>query len=325
MFAVTTASAIALLLHASHLAGLESMSGRRAESPPDASEVDSQVDSDHDGIPNTIEIASNTDPLRADTDEDGVLDGDEDLDRDGRVDFGESNPRLPGLFPGSSPHIPEPLAFDLVRGLGAYRGEFEMNNLALIDMTSGETKWAPEVEWAVADGVAVELEVPIRNTEVEAVKVAGQWTAPALQRSPRTLHGIQTFVEVSTSDATPSATAVYIVGARVSSCFSFLGMLGGHGSVPRRNAAGSSAVVVNGSTFLDLGERATIGLETNLVTSSDVSTTRRRGWATPEAALRLLPQFHLQIGRRVRLQLGVGVEGTLKGMAPLAGLRVIVE
>lgn len=319
MPATPTAIALGLLLRTTHLAELEGVGGGRDDPPADAA----RVDSDRDGIPNAIEIASNTDPLQADTDEDGVLDGDEDLDRDGRVDVGESDPRVPGLFPGSGPHIPEPLAFDLVRGLGAHKGEFEVNDLALIDMRSGDTKWAPEAEWAVADGVAFELEVPIRNTHVEAVKVAGQWTAPTRHRW--TLQGVQAFVEVSTDDVTPSATGVYVVGTRVNPRLSFLGMVGGTATAATRETPARSGLIANGSTFYELGERATIGVEMNLLARSHVPASLRRGWATPEFDLRLLPQVHVQLGKRVRLQLGLGVERNDKGNAPLAGVRVIVE
>jgi hypothetical protein len=317
----STATTLALLL----LGAQDTARVVIAGDPTAPPSPDAHADADQDGIPNVVEIASDTDPLQADTDQDGVLDGDEDLDRDGRVDLGESDPRVPGLFPGSGPHIPEPLAFDLVRGLGARKGEFEVNNLALIDLRTGDTKWAPEAEWAFADGAALELELPIRNTHVEAVKVAGQWTAPIRERSPRTVHGAQAFFEISTEGATPSGTAVYIVGTRVNRHLSFLGMLGSSSTAASRDHRGSTGLVANGSTFFDLGERATLGVEMNLLATSHVPATLRRGWATPQLDLRLLPQVHVQLGKRVRLQLGVGVESGRKGTAPLAGLRMIVE
>ncbi|AKQ69102.1 internalin, putative [Myxococcus hansupus] len=52
------------------------------------------LDSDFDGIPDHIEIATGTDPNNPDTDGDGIPDGVEDKNRNGRVDSGETDPRL---------------------------------------------------------------------------------------------------------------------------------------------------------------------------------------------------------------------------------------
>ncbi|HWL93299.1 MAG TPA: hypothetical protein VNT79_07170 [Phycisphaerae bacterium] len=73
------------------------------------SSLDSKADTDDDGIPDLIErngpagdpcpadptdpCAGRTNPNDADTDGDGLDDGDEDADRDGTVDSGETNPR----------------------------------------------------------------------------------------------------------------------------------------------------------------------------------------------------------------------------------------
>ena len=65
--------------------------------------------------------------------------------------------------------VPEPLMFDLVRGLGAKKGELEINALAdfpLNNTSSRNVEWAPEVEYAVFDNLAVELELPFENFEL---------------------------------------------------------------------------------------------------------------------------------------------------------------
>ncbi|NOK16610.1 adventurous gliding motility lipoprotein CglD [Corallococcus carmarthensis] len=51
-------------------------------------------DADFDGIPDSVENATGTNPNKADTDGDGVADGVEDSNKNGRVEPGETDPRL---------------------------------------------------------------------------------------------------------------------------------------------------------------------------------------------------------------------------------------
>ncbi|HEX8823551.1 MAG TPA: OmpA family protein, partial [Archangium sp.] len=61
--------------------------------PLKASDDKPVVDTDGDGIPDSVETATGTDPTKADTDGDGIPDGVEDKDHDGVVDPGETDPR----------------------------------------------------------------------------------------------------------------------------------------------------------------------------------------------------------------------------------------
>ena len=49
-------------------------------------------DSDEDGLPDDLESTMCTDPNDADTDDDGIKDGDEDTNHNGVVDPGETDP-----------------------------------------------------------------------------------------------------------------------------------------------------------------------------------------------------------------------------------------
>jgi hypothetical protein len=85
--------------------------------------------------------------------------------------FGQENP------PQETVEIPEPLMFDLVRGLGAKQGELEINTLAefpLNDAYNRGVEWAPEIEYALFNNFAIELEFPMNNLELEAYKMAVQ-------------------------------------------------------------------------------------------------------------------------------------------------------
>ena len=195
-----------------------------------ASEVDSyasktDIDTDDDGLSDSLERRTGTSQLRVDSDGDGVPDGVEDIDHDGRVDPGESNPRISGLFPGRYPHIPEPMVFDMVRGLGARKGELEVNSLAVVRLNRGrpELSWAPEIEWAFRDNLAVELEVPMVDHHLDALKIAFQGTMPKV--SDAISQGAQFIGEYLLSTHDAKAVALYIVGRRIGG-WSLLGMGG---------------------------------------------------------------------------------------------------
>jgi hypothetical protein len=279
-------------------------------------------DGDGDGIPDHIEdrdrdgriSTGETDPRRRDSDRDGVPDGVEDRDRDGRVDPGESDPRVPGLFPGTGPHIPEPLAFDMVRGLGARAGEVEMNALLLPRWSrAGQTlDWAPELEWAPRDDLALEIELPIQGGHLHALKAAIQGTLP--RRSRRFIAGWQVIGELLPGESTLATTALYLVGLRLGRRWSVLGMSGLRLDWSRRPARVLPALLVNPSVFVDLRERVTVGVEHNLAVDL-----RGRAHAI------VLPQFHFQMSRRWRLQCGIGGELRGRRFAALGGMRVIFE
>jgi hypothetical protein len=266
-------------------------------------------DLDGDKVSDCVELRTGTDPLSADSDEDGVPDGVEDANQDGHVDEGESDPREPGLFPGSAPHIPEPLSFDLVRGLGAKRGELEVNTL--FEAAVGETPhWAPEVEWAFAEGAAIELELPIVGDRLEAIKFAGQYTLPR-RRQNSFIQGFQQIVEVPLTGQGTELSSLYIAGARFNPVLSGMWMVGTRVTV---EPGVPVEVLSNLSIFADAGERATVGLETNLAVGLDA------------VDLLLLPQLHLQIGRRFALQFGAGVVwNSREGGRVIFAMRPILE
>lgn len=268
-------------------------------------------DSDRDGLPDELERRTGTDPLAPDTDLDGVPDGVEDESRDGRVDAGESNPRRPGLFPGSRPHIPEPLVFDLVRGLGASKGELEVNTLTLFDVESKTLVWAPEVEWAFADGYAVELELPMVDRHLEALKLALQGTLPSPWAS--FTHGWQGFAEVGLDAGDTDGVLLYILGQRPAPMWSYLVMLGANTTFSERSVA-EIAAIANASLFADVREWQTWGIETN------TSLTDGGEWV-----VRAFPQVHIQLSEELRIQLSAGAELRNNQVVPLAALRLVLE
>lgn len=279
-------------------------------------------DSDRDGIPDHIEdrnrdgrvTPGETDPQRRDSDRDSVPDGLEDRDQDGRVDPGETDPRVPGLFPGSGPHIPEPLAFDMVRGLGARAGEVEMNTILLPRWSRDglALEWAPELEWAPRDDLALEIELPMRGGHLHALKAAIQGTLP--RRTRRFIAGWQVIGELLPGESTLATTALYLMGFRLNRRWSVLMMSGIRMDWTRRPAGVQLALLVNPSVFVDLHERVTLGVEHDLAVDP-------RGQVRAIA----LPQLHFQMSRRWRVQCGLGIGLQERRLAALGGLRVVFE
>lgn len=286
-------------------------------------------DSDLDGLPDGLEVGrsesrdpacpdvvldtdatTRTSPVLADTDADGLSDGMEDRDGDGALEANETDP---AAFDRSAhPGLPEPLLFDLVRGLGAARGELEANTLVVIG--DDGLRVAPELEWAFAQGYAVELELPMHGTRLDAVKVALQGTIRRGSNG-RFRHGWQLIGELEGHDRGRTAIATHVTSGRFARRGSFVVMLGaGVRSVSQGPVVGS--VVVNASLFLALDTTTRVGLEA-------VTRTETVRSSVPEATL--LPQVHVDISHHARIQAGLGAELGASRPSVLGASRVIVE
>jgi hypothetical protein len=175
----------------------------------------------------------------------------EDLTRDNRGYFtsktaldSETIERVSGEEKG--PRIPDPMVFDLVRPLGAKRGETELNTLVPTPLTRKTQRvddasdplglvrrspdrqgieWAPEIEYVLTDGLAFELELPMENISVEAYKVAGQATFGTLWNH-RFIHGAQAIAQYNRDPRLWTTTWLYLAGLRIDKTWSIFGMFG---------------------------------------------------------------------------------------------------
>jgi hypothetical protein len=189
--------------------------------------------------------------------------------------------------------IPEPLIFDLVRPLGAKKGELEINTLAQQARGDRVLEWAPEIEYAIADNLALELELPIENSTLTDYKIAIQGTMPQ-SRFKNMIHGWQVLALKNREQNTYSADALYINGYRISDKVSTLNMLG-----IRRTEFGSEGrlvTLINNNIFYDYSPQLTYGLEVN----SEIHT--GGNWR-----YRVVPQLHYDFSRHVTLQAGAGI------------------
>jgi hypothetical protein len=224
-------------------------------------------------------------------------------------DFGSA---LPGGTE-SPVRIPEPLLFDLVRPLGARRGELEFNTLAIFPFGSpklatagdpfgpaptspdrGGIEWAPEVEYAPVDNFAIEFELPLEDTQLEAYKLGLQWTFGTAFDN-HFIHGFQFLTEPTPQWQNWNSTFLYLAGIRFDETWSMMLMAGGRGDLEGGARADTIERLFNASLFADITEDIVVGVETNFAA-------RMNG----RAQLIVLPQAHLELTEHIEVQLGLG-------------------
>lgn len=218
------------------------------------------------------------------------------------------------LFDGDdAPRIPEPMVFDLVRPLGARRGEAEVNVLGIFPLNRnlGEAEWAPEVEVALADGFAVEFELPFEEWSLKAYKAAAQLTfGTAFNNS--FIHGAQAIVlyDKDTGNVTP--TLLYLAGLQFDENWSALAMAGLRTELESDDRANRTETLFNLSLFRHVGDYTTLGVETNHSSSLASGT-----------EFRLMPQVHHELQDHIMIQFGAGCLFTEEASVPEAATRLI--
>ena len=246
-------------------------------------------------------------------------------------------PEPAGKHPhANGPHVPEPMIFDLVRPMGARRGELEANVLALTPLNrkrSGsaraedelglvplsrdrrQVEWAPEIEMALWDGFALELEFPFEGGKLEEFKLGMQYTLGTAYDN-RFIHGFQTLTERARESTTTTWTGLYMAAMRFNSRWSALGMWG----ISQETGAGSREVggertqfLQNLNIFYNLTDEIHVGLETNYAIST-----------VGNHVVLLMPQLQYDINEHYALQAGAGYSFSSSENLPQAAMRLIV-
>jgi hypothetical protein len=216
-------------------------------------------------------------------------------------------------LPGGYPSIPEPMVFDMMRPLGARQGELEVNALGLQNLSgpSRTVEWAPEIEYAVTDGTAVEFELPFAGGKLEALKI-GLQTAFGAPNGGRSAHGVQYLGVYDRHTRSYDSSLLYMFGHRYSDAISTMSMIG-LGNISDSRGGDRNALLVNHSTFWNAAPGTVLGLELNYRAGSDES-------------VLVMPQLHQKIGSNFAIQAGLGAEKLRnEPFRPRAGLRVIRE
>jgi hypothetical protein len=188
--------------------------------------------------------------------------------------------------------IPEPLIFDLVRPLGARKGEVEINTL--FRWPRGETlEWAPEVEVVVGRGIGIEFELPAEGSHIAAYKFAVQGLLPTWRAAKtRYVQGWQAIAEIPQDDSPTELSALYISGLRWTERVSSLSLNGLR--VDRGSGRTMSYLLLNNTLFYETTRGRTVGLESNLRLRPN------------ERAKQFVPQLHQPLPRHFHVQVGFG-------------------
>jgi hypothetical protein len=102
-------------------------------------------------------------------------------------------------------NVPEPMVFDLVRPLGAERGELEVNILAKFQTDADAVPRALEVEYAFADDHSIELEFPVAGSRLYQYNAALQGTFGTFARE-QGIHSWQVTGRLARGGSGKSAT-----------------------------------------------------------------------------------------------------------------------
>ncbi len=218
---------------------------------------------------------------------------------------------------GGAPLIPEPMVFDMVRPLAAPRGELEVNALGLfpLDAPGEEIDWAPEIEYAFADGFAVEFELPFDNARLTSYKIGLQGTFGTLGDNS-IVHGFQYLGVIDRDTGRLETTLLYIAGVRYSERWSTLTMIGFNlpNDLRAADEGRDDALLLNHSLFFDVSKQTTAGIELNVRAGR-----RTRSWL-------VMPQLHQRLADTVMLQAGFGAQKSAgRATHPTAALRLIKE
>lgn len=198
-----------------------------------------------------------------------------------------------------NPTIPEPMIFDLVRPLGAQKGEIEINTLIEGSPSRSDEyiKISPEIEFVLTNGLGFEFELPLNGYEIDEFKIAAQKTFNR-DREKKFIHGWQTITRYEPS-TNFSLTNVYIYGYRFNKKWSMLAMNG-----VRNNQIGKElniSPLANLSLFRHVSPSLKLGIETNYAFQDITNSDRYNRFL-------LMPQVHYELGHHYSIQLGAGLE-----------------
>ncbi len=199
----------------------------------------------------------------------------------------------------------------MVRSLDSAPGEWEVNSLFYQKGSRfSEMKWAPEIEFVVARGFALEFELPMEGDALKYYKFAAQGLLHQSKRM-NTLHGLQLIYETDVDFLLDQWTLYYILAHRFNHHWSLVALAGtSYAKAVNRNFAAD----INVSLFYNYSTEVDFGIEIN-----------HQSKELGEAYLNIVPQLHLAFNKGYKLQYGFGVSYTEKETSAITTFRLIRE
>lgn len=213
--------------------------------------------------------------------------------------------------------IPEPLVFDLVRRINSQKGELEINTLVTHTDASHikGVHASPEIEYAFADGKAIELELPTANGKLETIKGALQFQLPSWIGD---ITGTQIMHESFMEESINETTVLLLSAKRLSQKWSTLTMIGNQfvygSSSSIKSKRWKELPIANVNLFYDHSEELDLGLEINL-----------RGIGGSFEEVLIMPQMHAVLATDFKIQAGFGTSYDGHTFSPVSAFRLIKE
>jgi hypothetical protein len=208
--------------------------------------------------------------------------------------------------------IPEPLLFDLVRRINSDKGELEVNTL-FIQHSASEVKdleIAPEIEFAFADGKAIEIELPTAQGKIQTFKTALQFQLPSWIGD---ITGTQILYEKQNGDSYQELTPLLLIAKRLNQDWSTLMMLGSQ-IVFNKGENNFDLPILNLNFFYDFADVFDLGFEIN-----------QKGIGSSYEETILMPQIHALLKDDFKIQAGFGVHYDGYRASPVSAFRLIKE
>lgn len=203
------------------------------------------------------------------------------------------------------------MVFDMVRGLGAEQGKVEINTLVPVPTSPVAANWAPEIEAAVVDNFAIEVEAGPHNIDLETLKLALQGTV-GMKEDGSLGHGLQGLVEYFVDEDAFLSTALYILGMRLAPPLTPVSLVGPalESHIHGKTYAG---FLINFTLAWAPHPRVVVGTEQNFE------------WFPNGYLVRWMPQVHWQACARFQIQAGFGIRHINHHTAGEAATRLVAE
>lgn len=222
-----------------------------------------------------------------------------------------------GLTAASAPHIPEPMVFDMIRPLGAKKGELEINVLGLKSLSRRNRYFtlAPEIEFTPFNGFGLEFELPFHDVDLEEYKLGLQGTL-SKSLDKKYIHGWQTLFRLDSDFKDFHWDLLHISAYKVAERASLVSMIGLRQDF--LDVGYQLNPLMNLSYFRTSQKNFRIGLEANYEIND-------MGGADYRHNFLLMPQAHVELGKYLSLQVGSGIERYNEGFNPVFGTRLVLE